>query len=294
MANILDREEYLGKVINFRTKRKSYKTKKSIDNPKSEWKIFDNVHEAIIDEDTFDIVKRIRKTRRVRNELGEMPTLSGIMYCSDCGAKLYQVRGKDWTYDKQYFVCASYRKIKGKCTSHQIKNIQVEEIILRELKKITKFAKEHEDDFVSLVLKKKSSELNQTLRSMKKELEDSKLRIEKLDTIVKNLYEDNLEGKLSDQRFEKLTKSYDDEEIKLNAKIQELENEIKESSEKELNVDSFLKLVRKYTDIKELDPEIIRIFVDKIFVDQSEKIPGTRLKKQTIWIYWNFIGKVDI
>lgn len=294
IATILDREEYLGKVINFRTKRKSYKTKKSVDNPRSEWAIFDNVHEPIIDEETFDIVKRIRKTRRVRNSLGEMPALSGMLYCADCEAKLYQVRGKGWSHDKEYFVCASYRKQKGKCTSHQIKNIQVEEILLKEIRKVTAFAKDHEDEFVDLVLKKKTSELNQVLRSRKKELEDSKNRIEKLDSIVQNLYEDNLEGKISDQRFEKMAKSYDEEEISLQKRIAELEKTITKSQEEELNVESFLKLVRKYTDIKELDPEIIRTFVEKIYVEQSEKVPGTNLKKQTIWIYWNFIGKIDI
>ncbi|QQK08841.1 recombinase family protein [Miniphocaeibacter halophilus] len=294
VSNILDREEYLGKVINFRTKRKSYKTKKSVDNPRSEWAIFDNIHEPIIDEETFDIVKRIRKTRRVRNNLGEMPTLSGMLFCADCGAKLYQVRGKGWSHDKEYFVCASYRKQKGKCTSHQIKNIQVEEILLREIRKITAFAKDHEDEFVDLVLKKKTSELNQTLRSQKKELEDAKNKVVKLDTIVQNLYEDNLEGKISDQRFEKMARSYDEEENALQKKIAELEEMISNSEEKEINVESFLKLIRKYTDIKELDPEIIRIFVDKIYVEQSEKIPGSKLKKQTIWIYWNFIGKVEI
>ena len=294
IATILDREEYLGKVINFRTKRKSYKTKKSIDNPKSEWAIFDNVHEPIIDEETFDIVKRIRITRRVRNSLGEMPALSGMLYCADCGAKLYQVRGKGWSHEKEYFVCASYRKQKGKCTSHQIKNIQVEEILLREIRKVTAFAKDHEEEFVDLVLKKKTSELNQALRSQKKELEDSKNRIEKLDSIVQNLYEDNLEGKISDQRFEKMAKAYDEEEISLQKRIAELEETITKSQEEELNVESFLKLIRKYTDIKELDPEIIRTFVDKIYVEQSEKVSGTNLKKQTIWIYWNFIGKIDI
>ncbi|WP_273497421.1 recombinase family protein [Peptoniphilus rhinitidis] len=294
ISTILDREEYLGKVINFRTKRKSYKTNKSVDNPRSEWVIFDNVHEPIIDEETFDIVKRIRITRRVRNSLGEMPALSGMLYCADCGAKLYQVRGKGWSHEKEYFVCASYRKQKGKCTSHQIKNIQVEEILLREIRKVTAFAKDHEEEFVDLVLKKKTSELNQVLRSQKKELDDSKNRIEKLDSIVQNLYEDNLEGKISDQRFEKMAKAYDEEENLLQKRIAELEETITKSQEEELNVESFLKLVRKYTDIKELDPEMIRTFVDKIYVEQSEKVPCTNLKKQTIWIYWNFIGKIDI
>lgn len=183
---------------------------------------------------------------------------------------------------------------KGKCTSHQIKNIQVEEILLREIRKITSFAKDHEDEFVNIILKKKTSELNQNLRSKKKELEEAKLRIEKIDMIVQKLYEDNLEGKISDQRFEKLSKSYDEEENALQGKIIELKSTITNSEKEELNVESFLKLVRKYTDIKELDPEIIRTFVDKIYVEQAQKVPNTNLKKQTIWIYWNFIGKVEI
>lgn len=223
-----------------------------------------------------------------------MPALSGMLYCADCGAKLYQVRGKGWSHEKEYFVCASYRKQKGKCTSHQIKNIQVEEILLREIRKVTAFAKDHEQEFVDLVLKKKTSELNQVLKNQKKELDDSKDRIAKLDSIVQNLYEDNLEGKISDQRFEKMAKAYDKEELLLQKRIAELEETITKSQEEELNVESFLKLVRKYTDIKELDPEIIRTFVDKIYVEQSEKVPSTNLKKQTIWIYWNFIGKIDI
>ena len=140
----------------------------------------------------------------------------------------------------------------------------------------------------------KTSELNQVLRSQKKELDDSKDRIAKLGSIVQNLYEDNLEGKISDQRFEKMAKAYDKEELLLQKRIAELEETITKSQEEELNVESFLKLVRKYTDIKELDPEIIRTFVYKIYVEQSEKVPSTNLKKQTIWIYWNFIGKIDI
>lgn len=125
-------------------------------------------------------------------------------------------------------------------------------------------------------------------------MEDAKNRILKLDSIVQNLYEDNLAGKISDQRFEKMAKAYDDEENMLQTRIAELKETIAISQQEELNVDSFLKIVRKYTDIKKLDPEIIRTFVDKIYVEQFEQIPDTKLKKQTIWIYWNFIGKIDI
>lgn len=121
IALILERPEYLGHTVNFKTKE--------------EWLIFENTHEPIVDQETFDIVQRIRNGRRVRNNLGEMPILSGMLYCADWGKKLYQVRGKDWNHDKEYFVCASYRKHKGMCTSHLIKNIQVESILLHELKK---------------------------------------------------------------------------------------------------------------------------------------------------------------
>lgn len=131
VADILDRQEYLGHTINFKTRKKSYKLKKTIKNDPSEWQIFKNTHEAIIDEDTFQTVKRIRDCRRRPTPLGEMPVLSGMVFCADCGSKLYQVRGKGWSHDKEYMVCANYRK-RGKhtCTSHQIRNVDIENVLL--------------------------------------------------------------------------------------------------------------------------------------------------------------------
>ena len=154
VSDILEKQEYLGHTVNFKTSRKSYKSKKKILNPKDEWLVFENTHEAIIDQETFNIVQRIRDNERVRNNLGEMPILSGMLYCAYCGNKLYQVRGKDWNHDKEYFVCSSYRKQKDMCTSDQIKNVQVESILLHELKNITAFERDHEDEFVDLVMKK--------------------------------------------------------------------------------------------------------------------------------------------
>lgn len=145
---MLEKQEYLGHTVNFKTRKKSYKCKKTLLNPKEDWLIFKNTHEAIIDQETFDIVQRIRDGRRVRTNLGEMPVLSGMLFCADCGNKLYQVRGKGWSHDKEYFVCATYRKQKGKCSSHQIRNIQIEAILLHELRTITSFAKQHEEEFV--------------------------------------------------------------------------------------------------------------------------------------------------
>ncbi len=263
-------------------------------NDPSEWVVFENTHEAIIDQETFDIVQRIRDGRRRLTPMGEMPVLSGMLFCADCGAKLYQVRHRGWTHEQELFVCATYRKIKGKCTSHQIHNVQVEEILLRDLKRITAFAREREDEFVRLVTQKGEKELNRQLRENSTELARAEERIRQLDTIISRLYEDNISGKVSDERFAKMSASYEAEQKALESRASELRTFISETKEQRLNAESFLSMVRKYSEITELTPEIVRAFVERIEVQQPEKVPGSRTKKQTIVIFWNFIGAVEI
>ena len=280
--------------MNFKTRKKSFKCKKKVWNDPSEWQVFENTHDAIIDQETFDIVQRIRDGRRRQTPMGEMPTLSGMLFCADCGAKLYQVRARGWTHEQEHFVCATYRKIKGGCTSHQIHNVQVEEILLRELRLITAYAREHEADFIQLVTRQSEKELSRQLRDSNRELAQAEIRIGKLDVIMQRLYEDNVEGKISDERYARMSASYEAEQKQLEDRKAELEAFIATAKEDRLNVDSFLGMVRKYTDITELTAEIIHSFVEKIEVLKPEKVPGTRTKKQTIVIYWNFIGAVEI
>ena len=294
IADLLNKPEYLGHTVNFRYRQKSFKCKKSVANDPSEWMVFENTHEAIVDKETFDIVQRIRDGRRRVTPMGEMPALSGMLFCADCGAKLYQVRHRGWTHEQELFVCATYRKIKGGCTSHQIHNVQVEEILLHEIREITAFAREREDEFVQLVTKKSETELNRQLRESRRELDQARQRITRLDSIVKNLYEDNIEGKISDERFKRLSETYDEEQRQLEKRASELQDYIDSSKEQRLNVDSFLALVRRSLEISELTPEIIRSFVEKIEVFQPEKVPGTRTKRQRILIHWNYIGAVDL
>ena len=294
IAELLNKPEYLGHTVNFRYRQKSFKCKKKIANDPSEWMVFENTHEAIVDKETFDIVQRIRDGRRRVTPMGEMPALSGMLFCADCGAKLYQVRHRGWTHEQELFVCATYRKIKGGCTSHQIHNVQVEEILLHEIRDITAFAREREDEFVQLVTKKSETELNRQLRESRRELDQARQRITRLDSIVKNLYEDNIEGKISDERFKRLSETYDEEQSQLEKRASELQDYIDSSKEQRLNVDSFLALVRRSLEISELTPEIIRSFVEKIEVFQPEKVPGTRTKRQRILIHWNYIGVVDL
>ena len=294
VTRILTRREYLGHTVNFKTRTKSFRDKKKLENDPSEWVIFENTHEAIIDQDSFDIVQRIRDGRRRVTPMGEMPILSGMLFCADCGAKLYQVRHCGWAHEQEYFVCATYRKIKGGCKSHQIRNVQVEEILLRELRLITAYAREHEEDFVQLVARQSEKELTRQLHDCNRELAQTEDRIRKLDGILQRLYEDNIEGKISDERFSRMTEAYENEQKALENRVAEIKKAIESAKEQNFKVDSFLGMVRKYTEIPELTAEIIRTFVEKIVVFQPEKVSGTKTKKQKIVIYWNFIGAVNV
>ena len=294
ISDLLQKPEYLGHTVNFRSHKKSYKCKKKVKNDPSEWVIFENTHEAIIDQETFDIVQRIRDGRRRKTPMGEMPVLSGMLFCADCGAKLYQVRQRGWTHEQEYFVCATYRKIKGRCSSHKIYNVQVEEILLQRLQRITAFARDCEDGFVRMVMQQNEKDLNRQLRESNLELNKAEDRIRQLDTIISRLYEDNVAGKISDERFAKMTASYEEEQKSLENRVLELRSFIGDAKEQRLKADSFLKMVRKYSEITELSAEIIRAFVERIEVQTPESVPGTRERNQTIVIRWNFIGAVEI
>jgi site-specific DNA recombinase len=291
IVHMLSRQEYLGHTVNFKTYRKSYKQKKQMKNDPSEWMIFKNTHEAIIEESVFEVVQRIRDGRRRLTPMGEMPLLSGMMFCADCGNKMYQVRGRGWEHEKEYFVCATYRKIKGGCSSHQIRNAVVEELLLDGIRRVTAFARDCEDEFVEMVTKKTRSELDKSMRDSRRELEQAQARIAKLDEIIQRLYEDNIEGKISDERFTKMTANYEAEQQTLEKRVTELKSIMTEEKESALNVNHFLSLVRKYTDIKELTAEIIREFVEKIYVYKAERIDGRRV--QRIKIVWNCIGEFE-
>ena len=288
ISHILTRMEYLGHTVNFKTYRKSYKNKKQLKNDPAQWQIFENTHEAIIDRETFDIVQRIRDGRRRITPMGEMPILSGMVFCADCGKKLYQVRGRNLP-QKEYMVCSTYRKIKGGCSSHQIRNEVLERLLLDGIQAVTAYAREHEADFVELITQKSQTELDKSLRDGKRELEQTQSRIRKLDDIIQRLYEDNLEGKVSDERFARMTANYEEEQKGLESRVAELQKLLAAEKDRSVNVDHFLTLVRKYTDVQELTAEIVREFVEKVYVHQAERIDGQKV--QRIRIVWNCIGE---
>ena len=290
VSHMLSRPEYLGHTVNFKTYRKSYKQKKQLKRDPSEWQIFENTHEAIVDRETYDIVQRIRNGRRRRTPMGEMPLLSGMVFCADCGAKLYQVRSTKFRPGQEYMVCATYRK-KGKdqCNSHQIRNSVIEEFLLDGIRSMTAYVREHEDEFVEMVTKLSKAETDKALRDKKRELEQAETRVHKLDTIIQRLYEDNVEGKISNERFAKMAENYESEQKSLERRIIELRSSIATQKENCINVNSFVALVRKHTDIQELNAEVIREFVERVEVFQPARVGGRKV--QRLRIVWNCIGE---
>ena len=234
-------------------------------------------------------MQRIRDGSRRVTPMGEMPALSGMVFCADCGAKMYQVRGRNLP-QSEYMVCATYRK-KGKdiCPSHQIHNRVIEEHLLAGIREIVSYVQSYEDNFVEMITKKTRAEVDRSLRDGKRELEQSQARIHKLDEIIQRLYEDNIEGKISDERFVKMSESYEAEQKTLESRVAELRSQIASQQESNINVDTFIAKVRKYTDVPELTPEIIREFVDRVEIYKPERMNGYKIQRMRI--IWNCIGE---
>lgn len=290
VADILARTEYLGHTVNFKTRKKSYKSKIKIWNNPDDWLIFENTHEAIVEADTFAIVQAIRNGRRRPTPLGEMPPLSGMLYCADCGNKMYQVRGKGWPHSKEHFVCATYRKVKGGCSAHQIRNVVVERLLLGHIKKLIAFIIEDEERFTQLVLKQSKRESDKMVKALEAEMHEVHNRLSQIDEIQKSLYEDNLTGKIADEMLGKLLLSYADEQTQLTAQIQELERKICTVKESSANVTYMISLAHQYEESVELTGKIIREFISKIIVYSPETFDGIR--KQRVRIIYNGVGEI--
>lgn len=296
VAHILDRwREYLGHTVNFKTTKKSYKSKKKIQNPESEWVIFENTHEPIWTESIADAVRLARQTRRRPTKMGEMGMFSGMMFCADCGSIMYQCRATGFRREQEYYLCAGYRKSRDICGStHSILTVILEELILQNLCKVVSYAREQEDQFVKMVMDMDEKERSKGLAKKKKLLTDAEKRISELDRIFKHLYEDNITGKLTDERFKKLSADYEAEQAALQTQANSLREEIQEEESKCANVERFLSIVRKYTEIPELTPHILHEFVEKIVVHAATDPHSKTNRKQDVDIYYKGIGILEM
>ena len=291
VSHILERMDYLGHTVNFKTHVKSYKNRKKIDNSPEQWRIFENTHEAIIDKETFEIVQKIRSGKRRPTKMGDMPMFSGLLYCADCGSKMTFHRQMAQSAEKHNFVCSNYRHNSKSCTMHYIRNVVVEQIVLENLKEVIRYVSDYEDEFVQMVMDTDMRQRNKELSQKKKRLTEIHSRIQELDKIFQRIYEDNISGKLSDERFMKLSKGYEEEQHTLQEEQTSLEKELQKEEKQSVDVKQFLSVVRKYTNLTELTPEIVHEFIDKIIVHAPDKSSGKRL--QEIEIIYNHIGVFD-
>ncbi len=294
VAGILDNEIYLGHTINCRTTVVSYKDKRKKDVPESEWYRFENTHEAIIDKATWDIVRKVREGKRRRTNMGEVDKYSGLLFCADCGSKLYFVRGTTIKPEAYNFICSRYRKHMGEelCTPHTIREKALDEIVLEEIRSVTYYARANTAQFVSFIQQKSSAESRRELNAKTAELSKLEKRNDELNALFKRLYEDHVLGKITSEQFQMLSEGYNEEQRTIQEDIPRLRKAIEDLKASATNVDRFLDIVRKYTDIKELTPEILRTFVSKIVIHERSR-KHAKDAEQDIDIYFTHIGNLN-
>ncbi len=292
ICNILEKREYLGHTINFKT-RKHFKDKKSHYVPEDEWTIFENTHEPIIDQQTFDLVQKIRgNVRRYPDGWGEAAPLTGLLYCADCGGKMYVHRTNNGKRISQY-TCSQYSKVPvGKlCTTqHRINEDVVLSLVSEMLKAIAEYAKHDRAEFVRVVQEAQSSQQTTEVRKQRTRLATAKQRVSELEVLLCKIYEDNILGKLSDSRYATLDAQYEKEQTELTAEISVLEKAIKSYEKHEKDADRFIALIDKYENFDKLTIAMLNEFIEKILVHERDR-KGSIQTTQEVEIYFNFVGR---
>lgn len=288
IANILKRQEYCGDTVNFRSTTKSFKNKKRVDRPESEWVIFENTHPAIVDRDTFKLVQKIREGRHRQTRTGKVSIFSGLVFCEDCGQKMYYQSGKKERRDPPHFMCSSYSKNPDTCTSHYIGERTLTKLVLESMRRVFLNIQAFEKEFVRKQLESYDSDKKKELTAKRREFEKAKKRIAEIDKLIQRIYEDNVIGKLSDERFATLSNTYETEQKELKEKLPEMESYLEAETDKTVNLQKFVQKVKAITEPTELTGELVHEFIDKIVVSSARYLDGKRY--QIIDIYYNGVG----
>ena len=293
VTKILSLQEYCGDILNFKTYSKSYKNKKRLENDRENWVIFKDVHEPIIERSVFEQVQQKRgKIRKRRTNEGEHNMFSGLLVCADCGSNLH-FHFNQGNPEIKYFNCSNYKGNRGSCTStHYVRVDFLEQVVLGEIRRLTKFASLYEDEFLKAVIGHSQQAAETDRKLNEKELKALLARDEELDGLFERIYEDNVSGKLSDDRFAKMSRRYEDEQKELAEKIKKLRSEIEKQSSQAMTTDMFISLVRKYTRARKLTPRMLNELVEKIEVYHAEKIDG--VWEQRLRIHYNCVGEITI
>ena len=292
VKGILDQIAYAGHTVNFQTTKKSFKNKKQVRLPKDQWVICENTQEPIIDGKTFETVQQMRKTKRAYTKFNEPNMFSGLLYCADCGNRLTIQRvAKHRNMDN--FTCATYRKKKkGLCSSHRILVSDLERVVQCDLHKVCEYVILHEKEFVDEYLSGSKKETEKFQTRAKAELKRLSDRQDEIGRIIRKLYEDNVNGRITDERFDFLVKSYEDEGQELKRQMQDLKRSLTYSEQDEEKLSKFLNMVKTYSEIRELTPEILNSFVEKIIISETEWY--AERKMQEVKIIYKFIGAIRL
>ena len=292
VANLLENEIYLGNTVNYRFSTRSYKDKRKIEHPREECLVFENTHPAIVSKEVWDIVQRVRKNKRRPTKMNEQNKYSGLVICADCGKAMVLHRAHTMSADYNHFTCRTYKKDGEACTAHYIRECILDEIVLEDLRRVTAEAREHPQEFAEYLNSKRSAELQKEIRRLEKEKAAMQKRKAELDAIFKKLYEDSVLGRITAEQFQMLSASYTDEQAKLTESLPQRESEIHRLKETVSNTAAFLGKAKRYTDIQELTPELLRLFIQKIVVHEKE-VKWSKHAPQTVEIHYADIGCME-
>lgn len=292
VAGILERVEYLGHTVNFKTTSKNYKSKKRIQNPPEKQMIFKNTHPAIIRDELFETVQKIREGKRRPTATGKMSLLSGKVICADCKSKLHYCTTNGFEARQDFFTCANYRSNMGSCSAHYIRNVTLCNMVFKHIKKMLVYVQQFEETFVRDQMERLDNAMAMSISKAKVDVVTLRRRDEDLNTLFKRLYEDMVSGRITAERFDMLASEYEQEQKELKVKIVDLEDLIENGETQTKDLKQLLANVRKYTDPQELTAQMVNDLVDKIIVHAPDKSSGHR--KQKIEIYYNAVGIIDL
>lgn len=270
-GDMLQNMVYLGHTVNLRYSTKSYKDKKRCERPKSEWLIFENTHEELVDQETWDIVQEVRSHKRRRTNMDEQNMFSGLVYCADCGKPMVLHRAHTMKPEQNHFTCRTYKKDGAEvCSAHYIREVALKEIVLETIRRATEFARSDPERFAAYIQQKQSTEVAKEIRGVERELSTMRKRDGELDVVFKRMYEDSALGRVSNEQFRLLSEAYSKEKAQLAEAIPATEERLEKLRSSMANAKNFIAKARKFTDMTELTPELLRTFVAKIIVYEKE------------------------
>ena len=292
IANLLENEIYLGNTVNMKYSTKSYKDKRRVEHSREECLVFKDTHPALITQEVWDIVQRVRKNRRRPTKMEEQNKYSGLVFCADCSSNMVLHRARTMSASYNHFTCRTYKKDGESCTGHYIRECVLDEVVLEDLRRVTAMARERPEEFAAYIGSKQSAEIQREIRRQEKELAAMRKQKAELDAIFKKLYEDSVLNRITTEQFQMLSSSYTEEQNQIAAGIPQKEADIQRLRETVSGTDGFLDKAKRYMDITELTPELLRLFIEKIVVHEKE-VKWSKHAPQTVEIYYNGIGFID-